>query len=99
MEMRVIIHSPHESFDQASDRSGSLGFGLLRRINVADGSKADKPSRAKIHLCPLLSESGQNVAAPRMSAKCHERTHAPQQTAPLFDHLVGAGSRLSTIDE
>jgi hypothetical protein len=41
--------------------------------NVADGSLADKPSRAKINLCPLLSESGQNVAAPRMSAKCHLR--------------------------
>jgi hypothetical protein len=44
MEMRVIIHSPHESFDQASGRSRFLGFGLLRRINVADGSLADKPS-------------------------------------------------------
>jgi hypothetical protein len=41
---------------------------------VAYGSLADKPSPAKIHLCPLLSESGQNVAAPRMSAKCQERT-------------------------
>src|ERR1035441_5125029 len=40
--------------------------------------------------CPLLSESGQNVAVPRMSALCHKRTHAPQQTASLFDHLVGA---------
>ena len=29
--------------------------------------------------CPLLSESGQTIAMRRMSALCHERTHAPQQ--------------------
>ena len=27
--------------------------------DIRDGSLADKPSRAKIQLCPLLSESGQ----------------------------------------
>src|ERR1035437_9814012 len=31
------------------------------------GSKADKPSQAKIQICPLLSESGQNGASRRMT--------------------------------
>jgi len=30
-----------------------------RSADVADGSKADKPSRAKIHQCPLLSDRDQ----------------------------------------
>jgi hypothetical protein len=44
--------------------------------DVRFGSKANKSSQAKIHRCPLLSKSGQNVAMPRLSAKCHKRTNA-----------------------
>jgi hypothetical protein len=51
---------------------------------VSVGSKADKPSRAKIHLCPLLSNSGQIVAVPRMSAMCQSRpTHCKRKDRQL----------------
>src|ERR1019366_3623060 len=36
--------------------------------NVAVGSKADKPSQAKIQICPLLSESGQDFSPPASKA-------------------------------
>src|SRR5271169_2886044 len=42
-------------------------------------------------LCPLWSKSRQTIATQRLSAMCQNRTHAPQQTASLFDHLVGDG--------
>src|ERR1035437_6346665 len=48
---------------------------------------AIKPSRAKIHLCPLLSNSGQNVAVPRMSALC-------QGTKSLRDSSPAEAERL-----
>src|SRR5664280_3879415 len=38
------------------------------------------PRNAGQTQCPLLSNSGQIVAVPRMSALCHKRTHAPQQS-------------------
>jgi hypothetical protein len=34
------------------------------RGDVRFGSLADKPFRAKIHLCPLLSKSGQTLVRP-----------------------------------
>jgi hypothetical protein len=37
---------------------------------VRFGSLADKPLQAKIHHCPLLSNNGQIVAVPRLSALC-----------------------------
>jgi len=57
----------------------SVGYGR-------DGSFATKPSHASSYQCPLLSNSGQNVAVPRMSAKCQKQTNAPQQIASALDH-------------
>jgi hypothetical protein len=39
-----------------------IGFPWVMMGYLRFGSKADKRSRAEIHLCPLLSESGQNFA-------------------------------------
>src|SRR3984893_3873761 len=39
--------------------------------------------------CPRRPESDLLAAGQRNDAKCQERTHAPQQTASLFDDLVG----------
>src|SRR6516164_5037912 len=41
--------------------------------------------------CPLYPSKRTSRARLEMSALCQKRTYAPQQKAPLFDHLVGAG--------
>src|ERR1019366_4659180 len=46
---------------------------------VAHGSLADKPSRAKIHLCPLWSKSGQT----RVRRNCPLRAIRRQSLVPL----------------
>src|SRR6516164_1773238 len=41
--------------------------------------------------CPLYHRKRTNGTCLDMSALCQKRTFAPQQAAPLFDHLVGSG--------
>jgi hypothetical protein len=51
--------SPQHHARVIKDAAGQLQCSSQAPSNVCFGSKADKPSRAKIHRCPLLSESGQ----------------------------------------
>jgi len=60
-------------------------------IPPGDSTLADKPLRAKIHRCPLLSNSGQIVAVPRMSAKCQK------QKSPRFCGMSALLPKASTI--
>jgi hypothetical protein len=61
--------------------------------NDVMGQKPTNGRELKLDQCPLWSKSDQNIAMQRLSAKCHKRTHAPQQTASLFDHIVGASEQ------
>jgi hypothetical protein len=75
-------------------------------LSDASNSAAAKHARLNVRLglftsvsrCPLhfrLSpKSGGRSGHRGMSQRCQqEETHAPQQTASLFDHLVGAGQQ------
>src|SRR5262249_39889074 len=52
-------------------------------------AKADFPQKS----CPLYPRKRTFAVHKRMSALGQKRTHAPQQTASLFDHLVGTGEQ------
>ena len=60
------------------------------------------PASANLHkngpdciktLLPVHPDQRTSSDRPGMSQTCHQETHAPQQTASLFDHLVGAAKQ------
>src|SRR5262249_702531 len=58
---------------------------------IDHGVGVSRPAQNTISArCPLYPPKRTLAAISRMSAKGgHKRTHAPQQKASLFDHLVG----------
>jgi hypothetical protein len=44
-------------------------------------------------LSPFYPQLRTLIGAAGTAASCQEATYAPQQTAPLFDHLVGASEQ------
>jgi hypothetical protein len=63
---------------------------MRSRVFTQPGSKADLTA-PKSNFCytPQSGLSGHRT----MSVSCQQRTHAPQQTVPSFDHLVGLGEQ------
>ena len=65
----------------------SLTYHLIRSIfSISDGVL-----RRPVELAPRKRTSESRIA---MSALGHKRTHAPQQTSSLFDHLIGNSEHL-----
>jgi hypothetical protein len=67
------------------------------RRSECTGSFADKPSRAKIHRCPLLSESGQTRAGsdcPLCANSGHSRNYLREQKDPARRSLRNLKQRL-----
>jgi hypothetical protein len=65
-------------------------------LNVRFGLKADKPSRAKIKLCPLWSNSGQTAVRLEcpLSAISRQRTAA---NSALFDRLASSNNAENAV--
>jgi hypothetical protein len=64
--------------------------------DIHDGREQNAPSKGRIQMCETKNlQISQIQLAPhgRSIQMCQEATYAPQQTAPLFDHLVGAGQQ------
>jgi hypothetical protein len=68
---------------------------MLLRMNGRFAPKAAL-RRLEIQL-PLKRRKRTHLGNRGMSEKCHKQTHAVQQYALLFDHLVGVG-RLVIVD-
>jgi hypothetical protein len=64
--------------------AGSLE--LLAKVRF--GSKPEKLNESKCF--PLFTQQRTSARYFGMSEKCQQETHALQQLAALFDHLVGA---------
>jgi hypothetical protein len=72
-------------------RSACLGhttlLGLLWVIRVGPTRPTSSP-----HV-RCTSDTSRTCALQRFDAECHQRTHAPQQTNQILNHLVGPGEQ------